>query len=372
MRFPIDADLFFFLAAIGNVLSSLPRLRSLPTSRIPVEYDIQEVQPSDLADGQAKSLSPYDEKLAAMNYLPVCTYRIANYGHNLFRNYVNPVDTARCVVMIYELPSVQGSNPQTNMCTVYFHTRFSDGTILTTQNSPVKSIMDQPPYQIVQECPGLTDPVQMKREHDRKAATMGQPVSPAADTKSVFDDVQSEHRRFSDFCLEKGDFSLEIGEDSYTITDKVHSRAIWNHLNPFAQNLSVRQFLPAAPIAIALPLLAIKILGPLAAHSVVNTGFPPFTAGRLVVLACFLLAGAVFGYLVENNTFLWALLLTYLAFRIPNALPFGAPPFATFAAAAAYSVARAKKRRRAVLLSSAEPPSATKPLSNAASAGYSQ
>jgi len=188
----------------------------------------------------------------------------------------------------------------------------------------------------------------------------------------VFEDVQSEHQRFGDFYLEKGDFSLEIGDDNYTITDRVHSRAIWNHLNPFAQNLPMRQFLPAALIAIALPLLAIAKLGPAAAHAAVHIGLPPFAAGRLVVLACFLLAGAVFGYLIENNTFLWTLLLTYLAYRVPNVLPFGAPPFGTFAAAAAYAVAQAKKRRQAFLLSSAEPSSAPKPLSNAASAGYSQ
>ena len=371
MRFPVDADLFTFLLSIGNTLGSLPRLRSLPTSQIPVRYDIQEVLPSALTEAQAKYLSSYDEKLAAMSYRPVCTYRIANYGQNLLRNYVNPVDSARCVVMINETPAVAGGKPYpVTSCTVCFHTRFNDGTILTTRNTALKSIMDQPPYQIVQECPGLTDLVQMKREHDRKAATLGQPVSPPADTRSVFDDVQSEHRRFSDFCLEKGDFSLEIGEDSYTITDKVHSRAIWNHLNPFAQNLSMRQFLPAALIAIAVPLLALTIVGPVAAHGL-HIGFPPFATGRLVVVACFLLAGAVFGCLVESNTFLWALVLTYLAYRVPYVLPFGAPPFATSAAVAAYAVAQARKRRRASLLSSAEPSSDPKPLSNAASAGYS-
>lgn len=372
MGFPVDADLFFLAASVANVLGSLPRLRNLPTSRVPVRYELQEVLPKALTEAQAKHLAPYDEKLAAMNYRPVCTYRIANYGHNLLRNYVNPVETARCVVMINEISPVEGGEPYpVNSCTTSFHTRFSDCTILTTRNMAVKSIMDQPPYQVVQERPGLTDPTPLKREHDRKAATMGQPVSPPADTKSVFEDIQSEHQRFSDFYLEQGDYSLQLGDDSYTITDRVHSRAIWNHLNPLAQNLSMRQLLPAALIAIAVPLLAITKLSPAVAHAAVHIGFPPFIAGRLVVLACFLLTGAMFGYLLENNTFLWALLLTYLAFRIPNALPLGSAPNATYAATVAYLVARAKKRRRAVLLPSAVPSSPPKPLSNAANAGYS-
>src|SRR5579863_450657 len=372
MGVPVDADLFLLAGSVASVFSSMPRLRSLPTSHVPVRYDLQEVRSENLTEVQSRYFAPYDEKLAAMNYQPVCTCRIANYGHNLIRYYVDSVDTARCVVMVNEV-SVGGDKPyQITSCTTSFHTSFTDGTILTTRNMERKSIFDQPSYEVVQECPGLTDLAEMKRKHDGKAATMGQPVAPPADVKSVFEDLQSEHRRFSDFYLDKGDLSLEIGADSYSITDKLYSRAIWNHLNPFAQNLSMRQFLPAALVAIALPLAAIKILAPVVAHFAMTRGLPSFAAGRLAVLACFLLAGAAFGYLVQNNAFLWALVLTYLAFRVTNAIPFGAPPFATFAAVAAYSVAQAKKRRQAVLLTSAEPSPEPKPLSNAASAGYSQ
>jgi hypothetical protein len=111
MGIPIDADIFFLLAAVGSVLGSLPRLRSLPTSRIPVRYEIQEVLQDALTEAQAKFLAPYDEKLGSMNYLPLCTYRVLNYGHNLLRNYVSPMDTARCVVMIYEIPVENGGSP---------------------------------------------------------------------------------------------------------------------------------------------------------------------------------------------------------------------------------------------------------------------
>jgi hypothetical protein len=369
MGVPFDADLFFLAASVASVFSSLPRLRSLPTNRIPVQYDLQEMRPEGLTEAQAKYLAPYDEKLAAMNYLPVCTYRIANYGHNLIRNYMNPVDTARCVLMINEIDLVEAGKPYpVNSCTIHFHTRFSDGTILTTRNMQAKSIMDQPPYEVLQERPGLSDPAQLKREHDRKAATMGQPVAPPADAKSVFADIQSEHQRFSDFYLQKGDLSLEIGAESYTITDKVLSRAIRNHLDPFGQNLPLRRFLPAALVAIGLPLLAITKLAPIAAHAALGSAFPPFTAGRLVVLASYLVAGAILGYLLENNTFLWTLLLTYLAFRVPNVLPFGSGPFATIAATIAYSVARAKRHCRAVLLPAAQPPPVPNALSNKGSA----
>jgi hypothetical protein len=347
MRFPVDADLFFFLAAIANVVSSLPRLRSLPTSKIPVRYETQEVPQAAMTDLQAKYFAPYDEKLAAMNYWPVCTYRIANYGRNLIRNYVNPMDSARCVVMINEVPPVQeGKLPPTDICTTSFHTRFSDGTIFTTRNMTDKSILDQPPYWIVQELPGLNDLAEMKREHDQKAASIGPPVSPPSDTKSVFDDIQSEHQRFSEFQLANGGYLPLPDGNSYALADPVYWRAIRNHLNPFAQNLSMRRFLPAVLIAIGLPLSALKILAPAAAHAALNIGFPPVVAARCVTLACYVLAGAVLGYLLERNTFLWALLLTYLALRVTMVLPLGAPPDGTLAATVACCVAQAKKRRR--------------------------
>jgi hypothetical protein len=75
-------------------------------------------------------------------------------------------------------------------------------------------------------------------------------------------------------------------------------------LNPLAQNLSMRRFLPAALVAIGLPLLAMAILAPAAAQAAVHGGFPPFIAGRLVVIASYVVAGAVLGYLLEHNTFL--------------------------------------------------------------------
>src|SRR5208282_3862383 len=151
MRFPIDADLLVFFYTAGKILLSLPRLhRNAPI--VPARYDIENVSPSALTEAQARYLAPYDEKLAAMSYWPVCTYRITNYGRSLLRQYVNPAETSRCVVMINELAlNVDGRRTFSNSCTMSFHTRFTDDTILTTRNMKLKSILDSTPYQVVQE-----------------------------------------------------------------------------------------------------------------------------------------------------------------------------------------------------------------------------
>jgi len=351
LRWPIDADLAVFLCTVGKVVfAGLPRLRR-KAKQIPVRYEIAEVHPAALTEAQASFFAPYDEKLAAMNYRPVCTYRIANYGSNLLRNYVSPLETSRCVVMINETPVVRNGKPSVaNSCTLSFHTRFNDATILSTRNMRIKSVLDKPPYQVVQECPGITEPAAMKRKHDSRAASLACPVSPPCDTATTFKDLQAEHERFGAHQVSRGSLRLNPDGNSYTITDKVRWRGIRNHLNPLANRFPFRHFIPAALVAVALPSFAVLKLAPAAADAARNVGFSPFAAAEAVTLASYLIAGALIGYVLERQTFVWVFLLTYLSVRILAGNHLGPVPYSAFAGSVAYSVAQAKKRRRAVLL----------------------
>lgn len=355
MRFPIDADLLVFLYTMGKIVfGSLPRLRQ-NVRTVPARYEIENVAPSALTESQARYLAPYDEKLAAMDYWPVCTYRVINYGNNLMRQYGHPAATSRCVVMIHEVArQVNGRRSQTNSCTTSFHTRFTDGTILTTRNMKLKSVLDRPPYQIVQECPQVSEPSKMKRRHDAKAQRMGCPVAPPADADAIFKDVQSEHERFCAHQLASGSFRPLPG-GGYAVADKALWRGIRNYLNPFAHRFSVARFLPAALLAAGLPVLAILKLAPAAAEAARHVGFPPMTAATAVTLACYMVAGAVIGYVLERQTFVWVFMLTYLSVRIFAGVGLGPVPYSAFAGAVAYSVAQAKQRRRAVLLTNRSP-----------------
>ena len=90
MQFPVDVDLAAFLFVTGKMLfTALPSLRqSVP--HVPAHYQIENVPEGSLTKAQAHYFAPYDEKLAAMNYRPVCTYLISNYGKILTRYYVEP------------------------------------------------------------------------------------------------------------------------------------------------------------------------------------------------------------------------------------------------------------------------------------------
>jgi len=350
MRFPFDPELIVFFYTIFKVLGSLPRLRRSATP-IPVRYEIEEINPLRLTEAQERYLAPYDKNLAAMNYWPVCTYRIANYGHNLLRNYINPAETSRCVILIHELKiGATGKASPVNSCTMSFHTRFTDGTILTTRNMRIKSVLDRPPYQVVQERPGIDEPAEMKQEHDSKVRKMGTPVQPPSNVKAIFEDIQSEHARFNEYQLAQGAYRLQADGKCFVTTDKVRWRGIRNHLNPFAHRIPVRRFLPAALLAVFLPLLTVLKVAPAVAEAARMLGLPPLVAGGAVILAAYLIAGAAIGYVLERQTFVWVFLLTYVTVRLIAGADLGPFPFSTFAGSIAYSVALAKKRRRAVLL----------------------
>ena len=356
MRFPVDIDLAVFLFVTGKMLfTALPRLRrSVP--HVPARYQIQNVPEASLTEAQASYFAPYDEKLAAMNYRPVCTYLISNFGKILTRQYVNPAESSRCEVAIQELvQTVDGKQAFTSCCVIHFHTRFTDDRILTTRNMKLKSVLDSPPYWVLQECPQVDDPAKLKRIHDARAQTLGCPVAPLTDADRIFKYVQSEHERYSAYQLSVGDYQPLPGEDSYTFSDKVYRRGLRNYFNPFAQGFSAQRFFSVAILAAALTVFARLEYAPAAAHAFRTLGLPAEFAAQAVIRICYIVAGALIGYFLERETFLWGVLLTYLPVRLFTSASLGPIPYSALAAGVAHVVAQIKKRRRAVLIPQAAP-----------------
>jgi hypothetical protein len=356
MRFPVDVDLAVFLYATGKILvTALPSLRkSVP--HVPARYQIENVPEASLTEAQARYFAPYDEKLAAMNYRPVCTYLISNYGKNLTRHYVNPAESSRCEVAIHELAlTVAGKQTFTCSCVIHFHTRFTDDRVLTTRNMKLKNILDNPPYWVLQECPQIDDPSELKRIHDARAQNMGRPVAPLTDVDRILKDVQSEHERYSAYQLSVGGYEPLPGEDSYAFSDKVNCRSVRNFFNPFAQGISARLFFPVAILAAALPVFGRLEYAPAVAHALRTLGLPGEFAAQPIIRLCYFVAGALIGYFLERETFLWGMLLTYIPVRLFTSGNLGPIPYSALAAGVAYCVAQIKKRRRAVLIPQTAP-----------------
>jgi hypothetical protein len=175
--FTFDCDLLgLFVTTAFMLFGSKPLLRE--NSRpIPARFERQVIPESSLSERQRKSIAPFDAQLAAMNYLPMCTFRVANYGTNVLREYSNPADPAHCTLTIVEVRSIV-KNIETAM--------HSSMVCFATRNMELKSLMDSPEYRVLQDCPNVTDLAELKRRHDARSAAFGPPVSPPRDIPKPF------------------------------------------------------------------------------------------------------------------------------------------------------------------------------------------
>jgi hypothetical protein len=343
-----DADLMVFLGTVATILtSSLPHLRRSAVP-IPADYDFEELSPEALTEKQRQFLEPYDKKLAALNYHPVLTYHVKNYGSNLVRRYINPVDPAAFMIIIVAVKTKVGSVESVNQSALFnVMTEFAGGKSLTTRNMKLRTVLDHPPEFLVQECPNVDDPATLKTRHDALARSLGAPLPAPSDATNVFDLYQKQHHRFSDYQVERGTYFRTT--TGYAVTDKTFWRGIRNFLIPFAQRFSVVKLLLAAVVGIGIPSVTCLKLLPIALHEARTLGAPAAPGLTLFLAASYVLAGAIVGLLLDTNSFVWAFLFTYVGVHLvtgwwPSAIPYGA-----IAALAAYYAEQLRSRQRLIL-----------------------
>jgi len=285
-----------------------------------------------------------------MNYRPDCTFRARNYGSNLMRRYSNPADPASCGLTVVEVRV--GAGPAQNVrnaCSVEFMTRLGDGRTVSTRNSPNKSLMDQPPYKIVEEVPNLTDLQALKKRHDALAGKFGGGTRSAPfGAAAIFEEVQREHARFSEYQVGRGVLERTANGDAYQITDKVMNRGIRNFFYPFSKRFSATQAVFSVLLGAVLPLFGILKLAPGAGTA--SDGIPlPFAGGTLAIAACYALTGAILGLATNAQSFPWIMLITYLPAHLVAGDRLGWFPYSTLAFYVAYTVSQVKQRRQLVL-----------------------
>lgn len=357
MRVFADTDLLVFLYTLGRILLFSPlRLAQNRSGRyVPGSLEFEELSPGSLSEAQAKYLETYDRKLADLNYQPTATYRTTNinFGKNLIRSYVNPLEPIRAVVMIVEVTvNVNGILSSAHSCTTEFITRFTDETALITRNMQRKTLFDNPPFRITQECPRVSEPAELRRRHLSKLEQMDRvPNSARSDFTSIVEEVQEGHRRFLSYQLERGAYRLNPRTGGYETTAKVHWRGIRNHLNPFLhlQRAPQWRFPAAAALGIGTPVLASLFIAPTAARHAVELSLPASLASGLTMLSAYALAGTAIGFLVQRSNFLWTFLITYLAVGAILGFHIHAMPYSTLAGIIAHVVAQSAKRRRLIL-----------------------
>ena len=345
MQLFADTDLVVFLCTVAQILLFGPFQLRKNLPRFPQTLDIEVVPHETLGEAHRKYLQSYDDKLAKLNYWPTITYRAANFGRNLLRSYVNPTEPVRCVLMMVEVPvNVNGVRSTGRSSTLEFFTHFTDDSILVTRNMRLKTVFENLPNRVMQECPRISDPAELRRRHMVRLQELNRsPKSPASSAESVFKEFQQSHQRFCSYQLERGNLQTDATGTWYSCTSKVHWRGIFNFLNPFGQRFSAKRFVPAALSGVALPVVASLFLAPAVAHSALVSGLSEGSATNLVMLGSYLLAGAAVGFLLQKSNFLWTFIFTYLGVGVIVGFHPAPFPYSTVAALVAYGAAQLRK-----------------------------
>jgi hypothetical protein len=359
-----DTDLMVFLCSLGRILFLSP-LHLRGRHGVPASLQLEELFPGSLTETQEKYLQAYDQKFAQLNYQPTTTYRTTNYGRTLIRSYVNPLEPVRAVVMILEVAvNVNGVTSSAHSCTLEFMTHFTDGAALTTRNMQRKTLFDNPPFRVTEECPRVSDPGELRRRHLSKLAELKRSPLPAVcDFAGIVKEINDGHQRFLKYQEQTGAVRLNPSGDRYDLTSRVHWRGIRNHLNPFLhiQRFPRWRFLSAALLGIAAPVLTTMFVAPAAAQRAAEMGIPASLASGLSMLSAYAFAGIAIGYLLQSSNFLWTFIFTYLGVGAIVGFHIHPLPYSTFAAAIAHVAAQLAKRRRLIL----QPADPIMPMSSA-------
>jgi hypothetical protein len=266
--------------------------------------------------------------------------------------YVNPADRASCKVLALETrTNVNGVENRSHGSLVAFRTNYTDGKSLTTRNMRLRTVLDQPPEYMVQECPNVHDLAVLKSRHDARAAHLGIPVAPEATAARVFEYYQREHRRFSEFQVERGTYLRANG--GYRVSSKAHWRGIRDFLVPFAQRFSAPRLALAAIFGVGLPSLTYLSLLPLVIQRTEAAGLNPDPIWMGVLGASYVLAGAAVGLLLETNEFVWGFLLTSVGVHLVTGWWFSAVPFGALAGAVSHATAQLRKQQKLIFRPSA-------------------
>jgi hypothetical protein len=355
MAIPFDLDLPIFVWSMGKVIFGAKKRLQQAQRAIPVVQNLAEVPAESLDQGIKDYIRPFDEHLATLNYFPDCTFRVLNFknfGRNLARHYYNAADFASCTLTIVEIRvKVNGVENIKTAASISFKTGFSNGTILTTRNSGLKTLMDHPSYSILQQCLHTTNLAELKRRHDVKVVeltALSAPLPPPAGVEAVFATHHSEHKKFSQFQVERGLYRLLPNGDAYELTPKAYYRGVWNHFNPLAKRIELLPMLLAGLLGCVLPLMGILKFGPHVSQQFGQNLAAGMPFVWLTIAAFYVVAGIFIGAISERPSFPWTMLISYVPTHLLAEWSFGWWPYSTFMFVTSFYVIRERRKKKSL------------------------
>jgi hypothetical protein len=203
------------------------------------------------------------------------------------------------------------------------------------------------PNRIVQQFPGIQDPVELKRRHDRKAETLQNRSPEFRPSSSYLTDLNEYHRQFCQYQETQKLLRFDTAAGLYRATYRTGLRGVVNFVNPLADNFTVPRFIIGTLLGAGFPLIAAtqhdRILAWLSTFGTTNLGF----AGILLVPVACTIAAIAIGCIFTKKTFIWALVLGFLPAKLlahSTSIPLGSGLWMAVVAdiAARFWVARRK------------------------------
>jgi len=292
----MHSDLWILAVTVASfLLVGLPAIRARVA--MPARIAWREVPESELTPLQRDFFADYDRKLAPLGYAPLCWYKIGNLSAaNLARLYQSSLGSG--IAFVAAITSAHRANPIA-MSYLEFVQDFQDGTRLSTRNTQLSTVFARGPQDVLQECPALTDPADLKQRHDERARSLPLVPVSAGDTALIFKRAEDHQRRFCEYQVSRGLLRYDAAAGLYRATYLTGLNGIQNFLNPFADNFSWSRTALALLFGLGLP-----AAGTLAGLS----------AAKL--LPCYAAAGLVVGAIFSSKAFIWAFLLGFIASRV--------------------------------------------------------
>jgi len=305
----LDAESVRLLFTVGILfLVGIPAITR--TVWLPRNLQCEQVSRDKLTPRQAAFFDSYDKKMAEMAYFPIGTFRVTNLkGQNLNCAYANSADPARCLLTMMSI------GPSFTTC-LEFVTRFADGTRLSTKNTQLSSVLAIMPNRIVQQFPGIQDPVELKRRHDQKAETLQSRSPEFRPTSSYFTDLNEYHQQYCQYQETKKLLRFDTAAGLYRATYRTGLRGVANFVNPLADNFTVPRFIFGTLLGAGLPLIAAtqhaRILSWLSSFGTTDLAL----AGTLLTPVACTLAAIAIGSIFTKKAFIWALVLGVLPAKL--------------------------------------------------------
>jgi len=322
----IDGELVRILITIGAFFAlGIPAI--MRTVWAPTELKCDPALPNSIDPRQMAFFESYDKKLAEIGFFPFSTFRVTNLqGTNLNRAYMSSTDPARCLLT---LMSIKGSF--TNCLEIV--TRFADGTRLSTKNTELSTVLAVLPNRIVQQFPGVSDPIELKRRHDVKAATLQDRMPEYRPQSTYFADLNQYHVQYCQYQVSKNLFSFDATAGVYRATYLTGLRGIYNFLNPLADNFTVRRLLLGLLLGAAPPIIVATQQQHILAWLMTASADNAFLAGNFLVPVACTFSGIAIGSIFTKKNFIWAILLAYLPAKLlSTGLSFGYAIYMAFVA----------------------------------------